>query len=54
MGITPPDYLQNVLNAANKIGGFTIVAWMEYGNMACYKDYSNDFLKKALSKSNSK
>ena len=31
-----PDYLSNVLQAAQAVGGVDIVAWFEYGVMGCY------------------
>lgn len=49
MGFSKPDYLSNMINAADKIGGVSIVAWFEYGNMAQYGGVSTPFALKAKS-----
>ena len=47
LGFSKPDYLGNVLNAAEKVGGISVVAWFEYGNMAEYGGVTVPFALKA-------
>lgn len=49
MGFSKPDYLGNVLNAAETVGGISVVAWFEYGNMAQYGGVTVPFALKARS-----
>ena len=36
VGYENADYLGNVVDAARQVGGISVVAWFEYGNMAAY------------------
>ena len=50
VGYQNADYLGNVVDAARQVGGISVVAWFEYGNMAGYAGVQNAFAKNAQQK----